>query len=392
MTLEISTEEFRRAAASVRQISGRLAQWGVRASTTTLWGVNPVYLSQAMAQVASQQRALERVCADLELLANRYEQGESSTARTVDHIARGALAVLSAVMPGVYSQLLLMGVLGSNTRAGVELAAQLIPEPQILAGLATLGGGFGLFATRGVHMSQSSVERCLAPAGFDDLFSRVPQEGAQIRIERIVGESDLSRQRFIVYIAGTKDFGIDAGSQPWDMSSNALALSGIQPSDSEVAVRAAMAQAGIDSRASVMFVGHSQGGLIASRLTASGDFNVSDLVMAGAPTHAISIPAGVRVTALEHTNDIVPALSGPVSGVIAATGASLLRIRQAYEPGIPSLSVPAHGLSGYRQTAREMDASRDKLLVARREQVAPSQDGAECSATEFTVARNSRTP
>ena len=57
------------------------------------------------------------------------------------------------------------------------------------------------------------------PAGIGDLADRVPRGDteAQVRIERYGTADD---PRWIVYVGGTVDFGLTAGEQPADMTSN----------------------------------------------------------------------------------------------------------------------------------------------------------------------------
>jgi pimeloyl-ACP methyl ester carboxylesterase len=165
----------------------------------------------------------------------------------------------------------------------------------------------------------------------------------------------------VVYVSGTRDFDLHPTSEPWDMTSNFQALSGSAQADSEHAVRTAMEQAGIDARTPVILVGHSQGGLIASRIAASGDFAVTDLVVAGSPSHGVSVPERIRVTAFEHSDDLVPALSGPLTAATAST----LFLRQKAPAGAQGV-LPEHELQSYIATARLADASGDPLVAARR--------------------------
>src|SRR5690606_38755981 len=96
----------------------------------------------------------------------------------------------------------------------------------------------------------------------------------QIRIDRIIGAD--GQERFEVFLAGTVDLGI-SGSEPWDMRSNLGALAGGDPASLR-AVEAAMRAAGIDGETPVTFVGYSQGGLLAARLAASGEWQAAGLV------------------------------------------------------------------------------------------------------------------
>jgi pimeloyl-ACP methyl ester carboxylesterase len=65
-----------------------------------------------------------------------------------------------------------------------------------------------------------------------------------------------------------------------------------------------------------MLVGHSEGGLVAVNAArdaaASGEFDVSHVITAGAPIGltAGAVPSGVQVLALENSPDVVPHLDG----------------------------------------------------------------------------------
>ena len=108
------------------------------------------------------------------------------------------------------------------------------------------------------------------PGGIGELADRVPtgDDGSQIRIEQYGRAND---PRWIVYIGGTLDFGLVAGEQPSDMTSNvhgiaddsgldALRLAGAESGAGERAVREAMREAGVEAGDPVLAVGHSAAG------------------------------------------------------------------------------------------------------------------------------------
>jgi pimeloyl-ACP methyl ester carboxylesterase len=202
-----------------------------------------------------------------------------------------------------------------------------------------------------------------------------------VRIERI---AENGQTRAIVYIAGTRDFGLHPSADPWDMTSNMQALSDTRVADSERAVRDAMEQASIDAATPVTLVGHSQGGLIASRLAASDDFSVTDVVLAGSPSHQVSMPERIRVTAFEHVDDVIPALSGPVLGAAAT-----VFVRQPAPTASAASQLPAHDLKAYIGTARTVDRLTDPVLDAPTSKPSSAGTSAEvtCSAREYTARR-----
>ena len=203
------------------------------------------------------------------------------------------------------------------------------------------------------------------PTGFADLAERIPTEadGGQVRIERY-GEAE--HPSWLVYIGGTREWSPTDSTEPWDMASNIAAVAD-QDAGSYRAVLQAMAAAGVQPGDPVLPVAHSQGGLVAAELVARGDINAVGLVTFGAPASQVSLPDGVPAIAIEHTDDLIPALGGT-----AADGDSRLYVRRelfAENPVPVDEPLPAHQLVGYRDTARLIDGSAEPRLVAFREQL-----------------------
>lgn len=193
-----------------------------------------------------------------------------------------------------------------------------------------------------------------------DRLERIPHNPDQIRIDRYSspGEPD----RFEVYIAGTEDFSPVSGREPFDLTSNVAAMAGGSDgrgAASYRAVVAAMAQAGIDSRSPLTLAGYSQGALIAAQLAASGDYAIEGLVTAGGPAGQVSVPHHIAYLAVEHSDDLIPALGGTY-----VMSDPLVVRRQVFD-GPPALSepvMPAHRLSRYIDTAALIDESRNLNL------------------------------
>jgi hypothetical protein len=149
------------------------------------------------------------------------------------------------------------------------------------------------------------------------------------------------------------------------MASNVAAVAG-QDAGSYRAVLAAMQAAGVQPGDPVLPVAHSQGGLIANQLVSSGDITAVGLLTFGAPETDLPVPAGVPAIAVEHADDIVPAL-GPGSDEDQR-----LYVRRELFAGrdVPAAeTLPADQLVGYRETARLVDASPEPRLVAFRAQL-----------------------
>jgi len=237
--------------------------------------------------------------------------------------------------------------------------------PGVAGGAAlVLAGGqpAGLFREGPVFVDRVSTSFTTSgPQGAVERLARVP-ENDQVRIERYDAPGE--PPRFVVYVGPTETFSPVARDEPWDLTSNVAGVAGLE-SGSIRATAAAMREAGIGSGDAVQFVGFSQGGLVAARLAASGDWNASGLETYGAPAGNVHLPPGLHGLAVRNSDDFVPALAGP------QLDHTLVQVeRRAFEPGaaIPTeLPAPAHQRSAYVATATEIDRAGSQVV---RDQVA----------------------
>ncbi|MEO7007219.1 MAG: hypothetical protein ABI275_01960 [Terrimesophilobacter sp.] len=288
------------------------------------------------------------------------------TAVSTDDFGEGALHV-----PFGLSHLLGdegLGILGLDTAAAT------------VAGLAS---PFGVLKETPVTVRQVGVTRGgTVAADFEDRARRIPTDGDQVRIDRIStpGEAD----RFEVFLAGTSDFSLTPGREAWDMTSNVSAIAGTD-AGSYRAAQHAMALAGVTSASAVVFTGYSQGGLIAARLAASGNYHTAGLYTLGGPAGQVPVPGGVPYVAVEHSEDLVPA----TGGTFASSDPVLVRrsLFGGHPPAGPVL-FPAHELSRYRQTARLLDASDNpRLTEALRAINPPTVVGTTVTSTFYRARR-----
>ena len=229
------------------------------------------------------------------------------------------------------------------------------------------------------------------------------EESGQIRIQEVRTVDGGSS--FIVHAPPTgghgftdhRSWGAQGNSAGWD--SNLRSMSG-QESAAMADVRAAMAAPGPDGRplvppgSQVMIVGHSQGGLTASRLIADPGFNAPG----GAPgtydvTHSFSVgspveafapaQASTRVVNLGHGAGTVPV------PVMVPTGAPTLpllpgarKVPDALPDPVPWLDLGGHRVDGSRVAAA---GATEVILDAPRQ---PAGDHPPLHNTHDTVLRH----
>ncbi len=234
------------------------------------------------------------------------------------------------------------------------------------------------------------------PSGVGDLADRVPtgdgDGDAQIRIERYGTADDA---RWIVYVGGTVDFGLVAGDEPADMTSNlhgiaddsgldALRLRGAETGAGERAVREAMREAGVHAGDPMLAVGYSGGGVIAAKLAGDPELNVVGAVNLGGPVASAPTRDGVGLLSIEHEEDLVPATGGagqPSPDRVTVTR-SVLDPEREYEA-----VLPAHELTRYRQTAAMVDDSEEARLASFRSLVGEVTGGGAGLRSDWAATR-----
>jgi len=217
-------------------------------------------------------------------------------------------------------------------------------------GLLAVGPVVGLFRETPVKVERTSTtEISSPPVGAAERLDRVP-EGDQVRIEKY--EAPGEPTRFVVYVGPTETFSPAAGNEPWDLTSNVGGVGGLDVGSFR-ATELAMRDAGIGSSDQVQFVGFSQGGLVATMLAGSGEWNAAGLETFGAPAGNIELPEGLSGMAVRNTDDFIPMLAGP------QLDHHLLQVeRRAFADGTPLPTyhaAPAHQRDAYMATAVAID-------------------------------------
>lgn len=157
-----------------------------------------------------------------------------------------------------------------------------------------------------------------------------------------------------VTIPGTQRAGAGWEDHPFDNLSN-LELEAGMLSDSEKAVRLAMEKAGVGAEDPVVLTGHSQGGLIAQRIAATGGFSVAAVLTIGSPTGTSTMRSTVPTLHVEHVGEPVSSLDANPNrdDKLSTTVVRELDEESSRDPRV------IHDTATYEETAAAIDASED---------------------------------
>ena len=218
------------------------------------------------------------------------------------------------------------------------------------------------------------------PHSIAALTGRLNNQDGRVRIERY--ETPTGRTA-VIYLPGTAEWNPVGSGKAFDLRSDVELASGKATTDSLDAVRHAIKQADLVPSEKLILVGYSQGGMIAAELTESG-LPVAGLVTIGSPIADAIIPKDVPVISLEHSNDVVPAISGKTNPIsenwVTATRHLDLQAGQSV--------IAAHAMSGYQETAVLADRSSDEGVIhVKREILGQLTDAKLVSVREFAPLR-----
>lgn len=238
----------------------------------------------------------------------------------------------------------------------VSTAATLLPlvaghkgPPQMLQAIdrAQQSLGFPRDLPGSAHLTElSQVKSAGSIAEHAKRLIAAHGQGSKISLE--VYQLGYGRQ-IVVYVPGTQSFSL-AGNNPLNIRSGISALGGaVAPS--EQAVQLALQQLGAGAGDRVLFVGHSQGALVAGNIAEHPQpYEVSGLISFGGPISHLDLR--VPIIAISHQGDPVPVLGGGVNPmrenwVTVSSSAAFDTL------------VDAHRMTGYEKTAQELDESSD---------------------------------
>ncbi|WP_341578179.1 alpha/beta hydrolase [Microbacterium schleiferi] len=222
--------------------------------------------------------------------------------------------------------------------------------------------------------------------GLADAARRVPGAAeARVRVERYAMPGGGSQAA--VYVAGTQTLSGGSGD-PFDMRSN-LELYRGERSASLESVELALREAGVDPGEPVHVFGHSQGAMLASALALEGTYDVQTLVTYGSPVEA-AVPDSVLSISIRHTDDPVAALAGGGHAETVGAPGSFVAERVA-DPGagVQDITLAAHGIERYAETAAMVDASSDPRAVALRDLWGTLGSAERVEVTEYAADRGS---
>lgn len=254
-------------------------------------------------------------------VAGRLDEAAADHPWLVDLAAGGAdgfVTGLAQTDPAVALVLVAAAV-----RAGVPFPPR--DSLDATAILAEVGSALGALdePSQAVTTEVVSVGVGPGPSGVADLARGEVELGTgadgEVRVIQVPQPDGTSA--WVVQLPGTQEWGTTAGPNPFDLSTDIVAMTGAATAAAAGATRAldeAMARAGRSgARDPVMLVGHSQGGILAASLASDPRFREGHEVRAvltfGAPVGAFDVPEDVEVLSVEHVQDLVPRLDGAVN-------------------------------------------------------------------------------
>lgn len=241
-------------------------------------------------------------------------------------------------------------VLVSTATTLLPLAAGYQSAPRMIQGIqqSQLSLGF-LHDLRG-NSKLMKLSEAQTVESISDHASRLRDAygtGSRISIEVYpLGEG----RQINVYVPGTQAFSF-AGSNPLNIRSGLTALGG-SVAPSQQAVQQALAQLGAGALDQVLFIGHSQGALVAGNIAQQPQpYEVKGLISFGGPISHLDLK--VPTIAISHQSDPVSVLGG---------GVNPMRENWVTVSGDAKFEtlVDAHRMSSYEVTAAELDATNDE--------------------------------
>jgi len=334
----------------------------------------------ALDDVASADGAVLRALGQLEALAvavlraaHLYEEHDDLAARLLDDAVPAGVQLLAAGLELLLPPLALTGRAGEAPVATVAGAAS-----RAFDGAATAQQGDGVRVedvTRGTvdGVPDRPLPDLPVAGSVEDAFGllEVPNKaGPGVMAVQRVGDGPDAR--YVVLLPGTQTWNVvgdGAGdfANPRDLTSD-LDLVGGRASDYTDQVAQALDRV-VPEGASVVVVGHSLGGIAATRVVTDRAlrrrYRFTGLVTAGAPSGGIRVPDGTLALNVENAREVVSALdpgpnpAGPRHVVVRASGDDEV-VRGAL--GSAPYGGATHGLAVHAGVLAEARAKHDPAL------------------------------
>jgi PGAP1-like protein len=220
--------------------------------------------------------------------------------------------------------------------------------------------------------------------GLDRRNSRGEGGAIDVRLVTRQGPHGSVRRAAIVDITGTREWNLPlkAPHTVADLGTNLREMGG-RDTGYERGVLLALERAGVKPDEPVMLVGHSQGGMVATRLAQrlsdGGDYHITHVVTAGSPVGSMPVPSSVTMLSLENRGDLVPELDG------ADNPTRRNRYTVSIDRG-PTSTGGRHSIgAAYLPGAADVDASRRADLAAWYASADPFLSGTAVRTLPFTV-------
>ena len=272
-----------------------------------------------------------------------------------------------------------------STEAQIHRRFEIDFIPQLAAVTTNIATTLGWKLDQKVSATKTRTITTQPPNSITELLDRLWQVSSKGEPTVGIDFFQTADQRTaIVYIPGTQTLGLGDGSNPLDLQSNIVAMQGNGFAASERAVLEAMKQAGIEPNDEVIFVGHSQGGMVAGNLAMHpAGYIAAGLVTIGAPIAQLKLTK-LPVMAIEHVNDPIPNISGKVNP-LTKNWVTIQRASLASESDAP---MHSHSLNSYKNTTEKVDSSKSKGISNIKDQLLSQVRGAPAGkATDFVIAR-----
>ncbi len=343
--------------------------------------------------IVATREEIQRVAFEIKLCSETLSSWDPTQTLWSDPIQQIQFRVLSVSiqqkLEKLYSHCIIAAESYFTTEAQIQRRFSLTFIPE-LANLAVgIGSALGWNLDSSVQATRSLETAAQKPKSITSMLDRLWRLSS--KPEPTIGidlfKQPSGKKLAVVSVPGTQTLGLGGGTNPLDMQSNILAMSGANHAASEKAVLLAIKQAGIEQGDELILVGHSQGGMVAANLAAfPTGFIAAGLVTFGAPIAQLS-KLRTPVLAIEHVNDPVPNISGKANP-LKSNWVSVQRVSNKVESDAVLFS---HSLKSYRNTTAEVDLSNDAGIKNIRSKIIQKLEAAKpVKSLEFVISRESR--